>query len=99
MAALDASTGTGEARLVSNALRKGVRMELVVAPVSFLLPLLVAALFWDLGLRHGAPHYLAIGAIVFLGNVVFDYLMVRTALRFLGRTRPPGPAEGGPPAE
>lgn len=95
MAPLDASSGTGEARLVNNALRRGVRMELVVAPVSFLLPLLIGLTFADLGVRNGAWHYVALGLILFLGNVVFDYLMVRTALRFLRRTRPAKAAKGG----
>jgi hypothetical protein len=83
MASLDASTGTGEARIVSPALRKGVRMELIVAPASFLMPALVAAVFVDLGLKHGDLHYVILGLIIVAGNVVFDYLMVRTALRFL----------------
>lgn len=95
----DASSGTGEARIVSSQLRKGVRMELIVAPVSFLLPLGIGLVFVDLGLRNGAWHYVALGGIVFFGNVVFDYLMVRTALRFLRGTRPPPKDEGAPPAE
>lgn len=86
MAPLDASGGQGEARMVSPALRKGVRMELVVAPASFLLPVLVAYVFLDLGLKYGDVHYIVLGLIVVGGNVVFDYLMVRTALRFLRRT-------------
>jgi hypothetical protein len=98
VASLDASTGQGEARIVDSALRKGVRMELVVAPVSFLLPALIGGVFVDLGLRHGAMHYVALGVLLFLGNVVFDYLMVRTALRFLRGTKPPG-KESAPPAE
>lgn len=89
----DASAGTGEARIVSSALRKGVRMELVVAPVSFLLPLAIGLVFVDLGLRHGAWHYVGLGAVLFLGNVVFDVLMVRNAVQFLRGTRPPPKAE------
>lgn len=82
--------------MVNNALRKGVRMELVVAPVSFLLPLLIGLTFADLGVRNGAWHYVALGLILFLGNVVFDYLMVRTALRFLRGTRNGGRSSGKP---
>lgn len=96
MAALDASGGGGEARIVSPALRRGVRMELVVAPVCFFLPALVAWVFVDLGLRHGAWPYIALGSIVFAGNVVFDGLMVRAALEFLRRTKPPRPARAAP---
>ena len=84
---------------MSRELRRGVRMELLVAPASFLLPLIVAWVFVDLGLRNGAPHYVVLGLIVLAGNSVFDYLMVRTALRFLRRTRPPsGGAQGKPDA-
>lgn len=94
MAALDASSGQGEARIVSSQLRRGVRMELVVAPLSFLLPVLVGGVFIELGLRHGSAPYVGLGAIVIAGNVVFDYLMVRTALRFLRGTRPGRRARG-----
>lgn len=98
MAPLDASTGEGEARIVSSALRKGVRMELIVAPASFLLPAVIAYVFIDLGLRTQTWSYVLVGATIFGGNVVFDYLMVRTALRFLRRTRPLSLARGKPPA-
>ncbi|HEV8360284.1 MAG TPA: hypothetical protein VGR28_07520 [Candidatus Thermoplasmatota archaeon] len=86
MAALDASRNEGESRIVASELRRGVRMELIVAPVSFLLPAIVGLVFADVGLRHGAWHYVALGAIIFAGNVVFDWLMVRTAVRFLRTT-------------
>jgi heme A synthase len=87
VAPLDASSGQGEARIVSSELRRGVRMELFVAPASFLLPALVGWIFVDLGLRNGAWPYVVLGGIIFAGNVVFDYLMVRTALRFLRRAK------------
>lgn len=100
MAALDASTGQGEAAIVDSALRKGVRLEVVVAPVSFVLPAVVGLVFADVGLRNGDWGYVVLGAVVFLGNVVFDYLMVRNALRFLRQTRPPKPGSAGrPPVE
>jgi heme A synthase len=95
MASLDASTGQGEARIVDSALRRGVRLELVVAPVSFLLPAFIGWVFVDLGQRNGDWRYVALGLVVFGGNVVFDFLMVRTALRYLRRTRPPRPAAAG----
>lgn len=86
MAPLDASSGEGESRIVGSDLRKGVRLEMMVAPISFLGPLLVGAIFADLGLRHGNWGYVVLGLVVFLGNVPFDVLMVRNAVRFLRRT-------------
>jgi len=89
MAALDASSGEGEARIVSASLRRGVRLELLVAPVSFLLPLAIGLLFIAAGWEHGLLRYVALGLLLIVCNTVFTFMMVRNALRFLRTTRHP----------
>jgi hypothetical protein len=87
MAALDASTGEGEARIVSPSLRRGVRLELVVAPVSFVLPLAIGLTFVAVGAQHGLAGYVALGALLIAANVAFSVMMVRNAVRFLRGTK------------
>ncbi|MCA1814070.1 MAG: hypothetical protein LC624_08985 [Halobacteriales archaeon] len=88
MAPLDASTGSGEARIVSPSLRRGVRLELLVAPVSFLLPFAAGLLFIAVGARHALPAYVALGLLLIGANLVFSVMMVRNAVRFLRGTKP-----------
>lgn len=75
-------------------LRRGVRMELYLAPLLIVVPILVGTLLIDLGAKTGRSHVQALGVVVLAGNLVFDYLMVVTAVRFL---RSLGPTEGERP--
>ncbi len=68
-------------------LERGVRLELLVAPVVVLLPLGTAGLLLWLGWVHDAPRVVALGLVIAAGNLVFDVLMVRAILRFLGNVR------------
>lgn len=68
-------------------LERGVRLELLVAPVVILLPLATAAaLAWE-GWVLGEPRLLILAAVVAGGNVVFDLLMVQAILSFLREVR------------
>jgi hypothetical protein len=74
-----------------------VRLELVVAPLSFALPVAVGLVFVELGLRRGLPGYVGLGLVLVAANALFSFLMVRNALRFLRRTRrAPEPPEAPP---
>jgi len=66
-----------------NLLRRGVRAELFLAPGLVLLPILVGAIFVEQGIRLDNVRYQVLGLVIIAGNLVFDVMMVVTALRFL----------------
>ena len=66
-----------------NLLRRGVHAELYIAPLLVVVPLALGWAFIDVGIRTGSLQSQAIGIVLVAGNLVFDFLMVATALRFL----------------
>lgn len=81
-----------EVKRARQLLRRGVHWELYVAPVLVIVPLVVGWLFVDAGFRTGSLRLQALGFVVLAGNLVFDFLMLVTALRFLRET----PVDLGP---
>lgn len=68
-------------------LHRGVRLELLVAPVVILLPLATAALLaWE-GWVLDRPRLLVLAGVVAAGNVGFDLLMVQAIRSFLREVR------------
>lgn len=68
-------------------LQRGVRLELLVAPVVVLLPVATAAgLAWQ-GWVRAEARLLVLAGILAGGNLVFDLLMIQAILGFLREVR------------
>jgi hypothetical protein len=69
------------------ALRRGVRLELWVAPLVVLLPLGTAAFLAGQGVARSEPRLVVLAGVLAAGNVVFDLPMIQAILAFLRDVR------------
>lgn len=90
---MTADAGPAITRPIPPDLERGIRLEVLIAPVVVLLPLVTAAALGWQGLQDGNPRTVLLGLVVLAGNVLFDVLMLRAIRRAL-RRGPEEPATG-----